>query len=270
MRIKVEHRTHYRFTEPQARVVQLLRLTPDDTLNQTVVSWRIDVDCDARLRTGVDGYGNQVRMLYAEGPLEAITIDVSGEVLLSEDPVPLPGTDELLPPTLYLRATPLTDADEALAAFADEAAGAGTDAARIDRLNAALHARFAIVRNRTGRARSAAEVFAGSEATPRGMAHMLIAAARAIGVPARYVAGYSLDGHAHRTHPAPHGWAELWIEGRGWLAYDPSTGGCPGLDHVRVAVALDAASAAPIAGTRIGHGEEALDVDLHVDRVGEA
>ncbi|MFX5510419.1 transglutaminase N-terminal domain-containing protein, partial [Acinetobacter baumannii] len=39
MRLAVDHRTVYRFTEPQARVVQLLRLTPADTDQQTIADW---------------------------------------------------------------------------------------------------------------------------------------------------------------------------------------------------------------------------------------
>lgn len=67
MRIAIEHRTQYRFSEPQARIVQMLRLTPCDTQDQTVVSWLVGVDCDARLRDAGDGFGNSVTMLYAEG-----------------------------------------------------------------------------------------------------------------------------------------------------------------------------------------------------------
>ena len=54
MRIAIDHRTRYRFSEPQARLVQMLRLTPCDTRDQTVVSWMIGVDCDARMRDAAD------------------------------------------------------------------------------------------------------------------------------------------------------------------------------------------------------------------------
>ena len=84
MRIAVDHRTHYRFSEPQSRIVQMLRLTPSDTMDQTVVSWLIGVDCDARLRDAFDGFGNAVTMLYAEGPISTLDISVTGEVLTME------------------------------------------------------------------------------------------------------------------------------------------------------------------------------------------
>lgn len=268
MRIEVEHHSRYRFTEPQARVVQLLRMFPDDTVNQTVVAWRIDVDCDARLRESRDGYGNLTRMLYAEGPLETIGITISGEVLLSETPRRLDGADEPLPPAFYLRTTPLSAADAAMTAFAQEVAGSGSDDARAARIAEALHGRFVIERRRGDGVLPAAEAFAGDRASPRDLAQVLVGCLRAIGLPARYVSGYSLGGCARRERPAPHGWAEVFLDGQGWQMLDPTVGGSPGLDYVRVAAALDSAGAAPISGTRIGHGDEELDVDVAVGLLG--
>ena len=84
-------------------------------------------------------------------------------------------------------------------------------------------------------------------------------------MPARYVSGYRTDGEAHS---APHAWAEAHVEGLGWVGFDPATGLSPDETYVRVAIGLDATGAASIAGTRVGHGDERLDVDLHVDRLG--
>lgn len=266
MRIAIDHRTRYRFTEPQARLVQLMRLTPNDTRDQTVVSWMVGVDCDARLRDGVDGFGNAISMLYAEGPIEAIDVTVTGEVLTSDASGIVRGAPEPLPPLLFLRSTPRTAPGEGLCAFANDAvAGTGDLLERIHRLNAALHARFPCLPDAPDTGTSAAEAFAGEAATSRDAAQMFIAGARCLHVPARYVSGYRTDPAAHL---APHAWAEAWVEGIGWIGFDPVSGQCPDDGYVRVAVGLDAAGAASIAGTRIGYGDERLDVDLHVDRLG--
>jgi hypothetical protein len=50
------------------------------------------------------------------------------------------------------------------------------------------------------------------------------------------------------------------------VALDPCTGLCADEAYARVAVALDSAGAAPVAGSRLGEGDEELDVDLHVGR----
>lgn len=103
MRLSIDHRTRYRFTEPQARLVQLLRMTPSNTHDQTVADWHIAVDCDARLTEHRDGFGNATAMLYAEGPIDEIEINVTGEVVTSHSDGVLHGTFEPLPPRLFLR-----------------------------------------------------------------------------------------------------------------------------------------------------------------------
>jgi len=265
MRIAIDHRTHYRFSEPQARIVQMLRLTPADTQDQTVVSWHVGVDCDARLREAVDGFGNAVTMLYAEGPIAEIEIHVTGEVLTTETSGAIHGSAEPLPPMLYLRSTPRTLPDDALVAFAQESAAQGTPLERMHRLNAALHARFPRAPDAPDTGISAAEAFAAGGTTSRDVAQMFVAGARSLHVPARYVSGYRSDGEAHS---APHAWAEAHVGEFGWIGFDPATGLSPDESYVRVAVGLDALAAAPIAGMRVGKGREQLDVDLHVDRLG--
>jgi transglutaminase-like putative cysteine protease len=262
MRISIDHRTKYRFTEPQARIVQMLRLTPCDTSDQTVVSWMVSVDCDARMRDATDGFGNAVTMLYAEGPIEAIDITVTGEVLTVDSSGVVHGSNEPLPPMLYLRTTERTTLGDGLPDFAAESmAGAKDPLDRLHRFNAALHARFPCVADAPDTGLTAAEAFVRGEATSRDVTQMFIAAARSLEVPARYVSGYRIDGSAQS---APHAWAEAHVEGLGWIGFDPATGLSPDDGYVRVAVGLDALGASSIAGTRIGPGDEELDVALRV------
>lgn len=266
MRIAIEHHTHYRFSEPQARLVQMLRLTPCDTQDQTVVSWHIGVDCDARLRDAVDGYGNAITMLYAEGPIAAIDITVTGEVLTNEATGVIRDAIEPLPPIFYRRVTARTQANIDLIDFAEQTAGQGDALDRMHRLNSALHVRFPSAPDAVDTGATAVEAFARKAATSRDVAQMFIAGARSLQIPARYVSGYRSDGEA--THSAPHAWAEAHIDRIGWIGFDPATGLSPDASYVRVAVGLDALGAASIAGMRVGQGEEELDVDLHVDRLG--
>lgn len=269
MRLAIDHHTRYRFSEPQSRLVQTLRLTPGDTHDQTVVDWRIDVDCDVRLRHAVDGFGNRITMLYAEGPIAEIAITVAGQVLTTEANGVVRGSAEPLPPDLFLRTTARTAPDAALTALARE--GAGGDGAMLDRLhrwNLALATRFPDAPDRPDRGDSAAEALASGDPDSRDLAHIFIAGAGTLGAPARYVSGY-------RQQPggacAPHGWAEAFVEGLGWVGFDPSAGICPDAAYVRMATALDAPGAAPIAGIRQGVGVEELAVELQVERmVGDA
>ena len=103
MRLSIDHRTTYRFATPQRRLTQLLRMTPAGTDGQTVVDWRLHVDCDARLREGRDGFGNRITMLYIAGPIASLELEVIGEVLTSGSDGILRGAAETLPADLYLR-----------------------------------------------------------------------------------------------------------------------------------------------------------------------
>jgi transglutaminase-like putative cysteine protease len=265
MRLSIDHRTVYRFAVPQGRLVQMLRLTPENTHDQTIASWRIDVDCDARLRTGRDGLGNVVTMLYAEGPVEGIEITVKGEVLTSHSDGVLHGVHEPLPPALFLRATDATPRDDAIAAFAeDSATGARSRIGALHQLNAALHARFAFDCGRPAPGRSATDAFREDRATSRDLAQMFAVAARSLKTPARYVSGYLYTDRDGEHRPTPHGWAEAHVDGLGWVGFDPSSGLSPEEHYVRVAIGLDAAGAAPVAGSRLGDGAEELDVDVVV------
>ena len=100
-----------------------------------------------------------------------------------------------------------------------------------------------------------------------GPAH--VAAARTLGAPARYVSGYCLSGFGGANRPTPHGWAEAWIDGLGWVSFDPCFATSADESYVRVAIGLDAAGAAPVAGYRMGDGDEELRAEVSVETVDE-
>jgi transglutaminase-like putative cysteine protease len=71
------------------------------------------------------------------------------------------------------------------------------------------------------------------------------------------------DGTAHE---AAHAWAELWLEGLGWVGFDPANRCSPDERYIRLGSGLDAMDAAPIKGTARGQGAESLDVKLEVQQ----
>lgn len=228
MRIAIDHSIVVDFPFPQARVALALRVTPEDNAGQTVSGWRIGPDCDARLRTGHDGYGNVLTMLYADGPLDRIEIHVEGEVFTGPSSGILNAAHpEPLPPALFLRVAASSGDAPDLAARAIDALGDGS--AGIDRLhllNRALHDRAA-------------------DASTGELAEAFAVAARWLGYPARCVSGYLGDGG---TGSSPHIWAEAHVPDVGWIGFDPTTGLSAGEDHARVASALDLAGVAPVTG----------------------
>lgn len=264
MRLSIDHHTVYRFSQPQARVVQLLRVTPNDYAAQTVIDWRIDVDCDARLRTGRDGYGNATTMLYVDGPISEIALTVRGQALTEDMAGVVDGLTETLPPLFYTRSTRQTAVDATIVALA-RSVGSSDSLEQAHALNALVGGAIRIVGGRGMPGRTPADVLDSGSGSVRDAAHLLIAVARARGLPARIVAGHSLHGPDRGVRQSAHYWAEVHLDRVGWIGLDPCSGASPDESYVRVAVGLDGADVAPVSGTRRGGGIEELDVDVRVE-----
>ncbi len=263
MRIRIDHSTRYGYARPARFIVQMLRLTPRSCESQQVGDWRIETDVDARLRRSEDAFGNIVHSLYTERPTDSLTIRVMGEVSTVDTGGVIRGQSERLSPLVFLRDTALTRADAAILDFA-QAIGQGDPLDRMHRLMGALHRDVAFEVGSTSAAHTAAEAFAQKRGVCQDHAQIFISAARRLGVPARYVSGHLNRSDGQHDQDAAHAWAEAWIEGLGWVGFDPANGICPTDQYVRVAVGLDALGATPIRGTSYGGGQESLTVALHV------
>jgi len=265
MRLSVHYVTSYRYSEPTRRVIQLLRLTPQSFLGQNVLEWRIDVDCDARLREGRDGCGNITHMLYVDRPIDHLKVSVSGRVLTEDRSGVVDGVPKELPPPVFLRETPLTHVGPGLhdlAAALDQQGGPTLE--KLHRLAAAIHSRMTFDTDKTEADTTALDAFAAGHGVCQDFAHIFIAVARAIGVPARYVSGHLFRRDGAELQPAAHAWTEAYVEDLGWVAFDPTNGVCADDAYIRVATGLDYRDAAPFAGARSGGGDEALSVEVRV------
>lgn len=106
-------------------------------------------------------------------------------------------------------------------------------------------------------------------------AHLMLACARARGVPARYVSGYVFSGGDPATHGAgaTHAWAELYLPHAGrWLGFDPTNNIVVADHHVKIAVGRDYADVPPTKGLLRGAPgkpaprETGLEVTVHVEQ----
>ncbi|MGA7972892.1 MAG: transglutaminase family protein [Pseudolabrys sp.] len=268
MRIRVSHATTYTYDRPPTGVTQLLRKTPRNHDGQYVLNWRLDLSQDCLLHQHEDAFGNITHSFTADGGFTELTIAVEGEVDTQDTGGVVTGTLERFPPGLFLRETDLTEADPAIIEFA-EAARAATDGdtlAQLHGLLQAVHAEIAFDTDPTRTTTTAAEAFKLKRGVCQDLAHVFIAAARGLGVPARYIGGHFFRSDGVTAQQAGHAWAEAYIENLGWVAFDPTHGMCATEAYVRVAVGLDYLGAAPVRGTRFGGGSETLKVAVHVDQ----
>jgi transglutaminase-like putative cysteine protease len=104
----------------------------------------------------------------------------------------------------------------------------------------------------------------------RDLAMLLIEAARCLGFGARVVTGYlynpSVDGGdtAITGAGATHAWADIYLPGAGWIAYDPTNGTVNGANLIRVAVTRDISQAVPVAGSFVGAPGDYLGMTVDV------
>jgi transglutaminase-like putative cysteine protease len=265
MRLNLLHRTTYRFSHPLISATQVLRLTPLSCLSQTVLDWRIDVDCNARLRETRDGYGNFIHMLYVDEPVSELAVTATGRVITEDRAGVVEGLAGDLPNEVFLRSTPLTKPDDALVQLAREIPGAtDTPLNLLHALNAELHQRMSFDAGATGAATSAAEAYQALRGVCQDFTHIFVTVARLRGIPARYVSGHLFRRAGGEVQEAGHAWAEAWVAGLGWVAFDPANGICIDDAYVRVAVGVDYRDAAPVVGTRRGGGSEDMSVEVAV------
>ncbi len=265
MRIKVQHTTTYRYTQPATSALQLLRLTPRSHEGQFVRKWRVGVDTDAHLDKSADAFGNVTHLVFLDGPLTEVRIMIEGEVDTLDTHGVVRAALERQPHGLFLRETALSRPGPELQQFAREtmAAQDGTVIATLHALNARIYGEFAFQIGATTAETTAQQAFAAKAGVCQDFAHVLIAAARCLRIPARYVSGYYL--RTDRTdQEAGHAWMEAFVPDLGWVGFDPAQGVCVSDRYVRVAIGADARDAAPVRGARTGGGREDLDVTIQV------
>ena len=266
MRIRISHHTSYAYSPAARSVIQNLRLTPRSFESQYVLRWRVGVDVDGWLRQSEDSLGNVVHTLSYQGAIERFTVSAIGEVTTADAVGVVRGAVEPLPAPMFLRASRLAEANGALREFAHEATGAARDAIeRLHRLMGAIHAAMAFDSDATEGKGGAGEAFALRRGDARDYAHIFIACARWLEIPARFVSGYL----APRDAPPPQGlyaWAEAEAPGLGWIAFDPVRNQCADDAYVRVAVGFDALGAAPFRAAQTGGGGEAVSAAVMIEQ----
>jgi transglutaminase-like putative cysteine protease len=272
MILNVSHVTTYRYDAPVRSAVQSLRLTPSVFDGQRTLSWAVSVDDGECGGTFRDGAGDWVEGWSVRGPAEQIVVRVSGQVETADLTGMLRGYRETVAPVTYLRESVLTRADSAVAVLARQATGKAIDVLdAAHKLSAAVSEAIAYRPGTTDMMTTAAEAVALGEGVCQDHAHALIAAARVVGMPARYVSGYLHSDADGESHGASHAWAELWVDTLGWVGFDPANRCCPDERYIRLGSGYDARDAAPIRGVARGSplttGSETLDVAVAVRSV---
>ena len=260
MQLHIRHVTHYRYERPVKYSVQSLHLTPRRDPSQRALAWSITAP--GRRLEQIDAHGNIQHLLTIEQPHREIQIVVRGVVETADTEGRQ--DDGPLSPLAYLSPTALTQPSEEIKQFARKAVEYAKDS--WEKAEALAEAVVGAVRYRaatTDVQESAAAAFKRGEGVCQDQAHVYLASARSVGIPARYVSGYVYTGES--SEAASHAWIDVWLGSEpGWRSLD-ITHQCPAIrSYCRLAVGRDYLDAAPVRGVRQGGGGERMEAKVLV------
>lgn len=245
----LNQRIRYAYSAPVTDLHQrLMTVPPAKYGSQRRRRWNLQVSGVDELITGVtsDPFFNVV--LEATIPRVDHAVEFEVEVELSVEQV-LP-THFNAADNSYLGHTHLTTPDRAIAELTSAVQHSGVAA-----LCTAVHKSLDYEWGVTGVATTAAQALAGGRGVCQDYAHIMLAACRLAGLPARYVSGH-LPGEG-----ASHAWVEVMRPvGRNsqgsWIAegWDPTHNRRIDSDYLVIAAGRDYADVAPMSGTFNGEG----------------
>jgi transglutaminase-like putative cysteine protease len=264
LKLEIVHSTRYRYSGPIAETVMEVRLRPMDGNGQRCLEFDLDISSRLEPRAYHDGYGNTVHYFNLVRPHTKLTVTSRSVVETGVD-LDADAGEELVHDFLRYR-SPVKDVPgiRELASrqpIADPISRASVEEA-LDQLTLAISRDFAYDRAVTNVYSAVDEVLELRAGVCQDFAHLFIAVARAMGVPARYVSGYIHAPRGSGVATASHAWAEAWVPGRGWVGYDATHPIRTSDHHVRLAVGRDYSDAAPTRGIYVGSASGTMEVTV--------
>lgn len=287
VRYRIEHETRYAYDAPASQSWQRAHLTPRRLPWQTLLAHAVEIDPRPDERhDGPDAWGNTVIHFGLHGAHRRLRVRMQAEVEVGERPALVTGTpqpwesvrDALVrpgpPPDLdaarLTEATALLPLSESARHYAAASFAPGRDwLSAVTALMHRIHADFEFQPGATTVSTSVEEVLRGRRGVCQDFAHLMLAALRAWGLPARYVSGYLLTdpppGQARLVGvDASHAWVAAWSPWHGWVEFDPTNGQLADPRYVTLAWGADFADVVPLRGVILGGGAQAMEVAVNV------
>jgi len=269
--LDVRHTTIYRYSCPVVLGDHRLMLRPRDSHDLRLIKTDLTFSPPASVRWLHDVFGNSVAVASFVEPSAELRIESSLvlETYAAERPPFQITPDASRYPFVYsaddridlgrMLERQYRDPDDRLGVWARGfVRGNPTDtSALLADLNIGVAARISYQSRETEGTQTPIETLDRGWGSCRDLAVLFIEAARSLGFGARVVTGY-LSAAATAGSPGAigagttHAWADIYVPGSGWIAYDPTNGTIGGMDLIRVAVTRDISQAVPISGSFVG------------------
>jgi len=256
-----------------------MMLRPRESAEQRVIDLELAIDpAPVSLHSIVDGYGNHIGIAAFSGRANRLTFEST--VRVEHAP---PAMSRLAPQDGAVAYTPedqaalarylATDGCPALETFAQRFAGAeGMSGAwpLLCALSDGIHRDFTYRRREAQGIQSPLETLQRGDGACRDFAVLMIAAARALGFPARFASGYlasiidAVSDTPDYSGGNTHAWAQVYLPHLGWIDFDPTSGTIGRQGLVAVAVVASPEEAIPLQGTFLGFPADHIGMDVAV------
>jgi transglutaminase-like putative cysteine protease len=284
LRLDIRYVTRFDYASPVRESQNELRACPTSDHRQQLLSYRVTTSPSSRIHTSTDYWGTRVDAFGVRTPHDHL--EIVAEAVVDTTRVPpitsSPTLDAVRDPAFrdehvdYLQRTAHADWGPAIEREARRILDTVGD--DVINLGLALY-RFSASRLRyqpgaTYVGVDVEEVLERGEGVCQDYAHLTVALARSVGLPARYVSGYlftaddatGADVEGDVIEVQTHAWVELAIPGAGWLALDPTNRTEVAERHVKIGHGRDYDDVPPLKGVFSGPGEMELTASVEMRR----
>ncbi|NBR39066.1 MAG: transglutaminase family protein [Alphaproteobacteria bacterium] len=266
----IHHQTAFNYETTPRSVVQRLHLTPLENAHQHVIEWNVSIEGGEIVMETVDYHGNRVHLCRKYAEATQMQILCGGQIDVTDMNGIVGMDDSHLPLDLFKNPTSLSMPGPLLRQVSKEMrsfkqADVNGDLQILHELSARILANIGYSKGKTDintTAEMAMEIGAG---VCQDHVHAFTAVARLLGYSARYVSGYLMM-HDEKIQEASHAWAEVYVEGLGWVGFDISNGISPDDRYVKLATGFDYADVIPLSGVRFGSGDEQIATRIMVSQ----
>lgn len=284
-RLKVVHRTVYRYREPVQFSEHRFMCRPRDSHDLRLLETGIAITPPARQRWIHDVFGNSVLVatfvdaadeLVFESSFIAEHYPAEPDVDLIEsyaESMPFSYAAEEIPDLACSLQRQYPDPEHRVDAWVREVCAQSGSDKTLDRLIAitrAIKQQFSYEARDEEGTRTPVETLNLGSGSCRDFALFMMEAVRSLGLAARFVSGYLYDESLLGAQSgmvgggASHAWVHVYLPGAGWLPFDPTNAIVGGRNLIRVAVARDPAQAAPLTGSFVGPSDAYLGMTVEV------
>ena len=280
MEFTIAHTTAYVYADPVTESYTVVHLQPQSDAGQFCRRYDLEVTPHARVLSYTDRFGNAVQHFAILPMHDRLTGTARSHVTTGlAEPVwdAREATRERLDADRryeelwdFVRESPYVHFSPRLADFLTELPGHNGAIGEWCRgVASAIHETFAYDTNATSVRTDVDEALAARAGVCQDFAHIMIAALRSAGIPARYASGYIFRGNSGDATilgaDASHAWCEAYLPPFGWVGFDPTNDLIVDGRFVKLAIGRDYKDVSPVRGVYRGPAQAEMSVNVALE-----